>query len=91
MAGETTRRGYGTHHQRTREYWKPLVATGKVACWRCGELIPPDRAGAATGWHVGHDDARRTRGPEHSRCNLEAAAAKTNGTPTGRPLTSEDW
>lgn len=86
MAGDTTRRGYGTTHQRTRAHWKPIVATGTVACWRCGELIAK---GAP--WQLGHDDARRTRGPEHQLCNLQAAAAKTNGTPPGRALTSEDW
>lgn len=90
MAGDTTRRGYGTAHQRIRAYWKPIVATGTVHCWRCGELI-----GADDGWHLGHDDARRTRGPEHDRsCNLRAAADKTNAARragTAHPLTSEDW
>lgn len=94
MAGETTRRGYGTAHQRIRAYWAPIVAAGRANCWRCGLPIPPATEWTVPSgrvWHVGHDGGRRTRGPEHAKCNLEAAAAKTNGTPAGRPLTSEDW
>lgn len=83
MAGDTTRRGYGTNHQRTRKQLAPLVASGKATCWRCGDPIKPGEA-----WHLGHDDKRRTRGPEHELCNLQAAAAKTNGTALH---TSEDW
>lgn len=85
MAGDTTARGYGTSHQRLRAAWAPVVATGTVPCWRCEELIP-----AAEVFHLGHDDQRVTRGPEHRLCNLRAAAAKTNG--TGTTLTSsEPW
>ena len=78
--------------QRTREYNTPqhraarkagvaLVASGQACCWRCGHHIPP-----GTDWHVGHDDTRTIRGPEHARCNLRAAAragaAKVNGVST---------
>lgn len=77
----TTQRGYGWQHQQNREAWRPQVATGTVACWRCRELLSP-----TDGWHLGHDDNDRTitRGPEHDRaCNLRAAgkAAHRGGTP----------
>ncbi len=61
---------YGNNHQRTRRQWVPLVATGNVACWRCGELIRPDEK-----WHLGHVDGDPTRyaGPEHVHCNCATA------------------
>jgi hypothetical protein len=68
--GNTTQRGYGAYHQRLRAHWAPLVAAGRVDCWRCGQRIPP---GAQ--WHLGHDDhdRRRYRGPEHAACNSGAS------------------
>lgn len=71
----TSQRGYGTEYQRTRAQWKVRVDAGSVACWRCGAWINP-----AYEWHLGHDDYDRRiiRGPEHAKCNLRAAAAKTN-------------
>lgn len=59
-AGTTTARGYGYAHQATRAEWAPKVATGTVPCWRCGLTITP-----GTPWDLGHDQQRRTRGPEH--------------------------
>jgi hypothetical protein len=70
----TTSRGYGYAHRRERERWRPLVASGYVTCWRCGNLIQP-----GTQWDLGHDDEDRTiiRGPEHAReCNRAAAGRK---------------
>lgn len=60
--GTRAERGYGAEHVARRKAWVPLVATGNVRCWRCGEFIA---AGAA--WDLGHDDADRARyrGPEH--------------------------
>lgn len=74
----TTERGYGADHQALRRWWAPRVATGRIRCWRCGQLIP-----ARAEWHLGHDDHDRriTRGPEHALCNLRAAAAKGNRSP----------
>ncbi len=77
----TTRRGYGAGHQKLRAALAPAVATGTVACWRCGHLILPGQA-----WDLGHDDHDRsvTRGPEHrhrtAHCigNRGAGAAKGN-------------
>lgn len=62
----SARRGYGRTHQQARASLAPSVATGTVACARCGELID-----AGELWDLGHDDNDRSRytGPEHARCN----------------------
>lgn len=62
----TTARGYGHAHQKLRARLAPLVATGAVACARCGNPIAPTEQ-----WDLGHDDLDRERysGPEHARCN----------------------
>lgn len=67
--GTSGERGYDYAHQQERAAWAPLVATGNVKCWRCGEYIT---AGAA--FDLGHDDADRSkyRGPEHVGCNRAA-------------------
>jgi predicted nucleic acid-binding Zn ribbon protein len=59
-------RGYGREHFRLRAAWKPQVATGTVACARCGELIAPGER-----WDLDHDDNDRSSylGPSHARCN----------------------
>lgn len=77
----TTSRGYGSHHQRVRQSWTPLVNAGCVTCWRCGHTITP-----GTPWDLGHDDHDRTRyqGPEHRLCNRRAGALKGNRSPKRR-------
>lgn len=67
--GSRQQRGYGAEHDALRKQWAPRVATGRVACWRCRELIKPTET-----WDLGHDDNDRTkyRGPEHLRCNRSA-------------------
>lgn len=76
LRGTPEQRGYDAQHRRARQHWAPLVAAGRVNCWRCGDLI-----GATEPWDLGHDDADRTvtRGPEHaSRCNRAAGGRKGN-------------
>lgn len=76
-----TRRGYDQTHKQARERWAPIVATGTVRCWRCGDLILPGQM-----WDLGHDDHDRsiTRGPEHARrCNR--ATASRRGTQARNP------
>ena len=60
--GTPAERGYGPEHRALRAQWAPLVATGNVKCWRCGDYIA---AGAP--FDLGHDDMDRSkyRGPEH--------------------------
>lgn len=78
---------YGRTHRTTRA---ALVAQlhrdGYLVCWRCGGEVVTE-----SDLHVGHDDwdGSVTRGPEHARCNLQAAAAKTNG--TSRRPRSREW
>jgi hypothetical protein len=65
-------RGYTSAHVTRRRQLAPLVATGKVACCRCGELIQPVDA-----WHLDHrDDRRGYLGAAHATCNLRAAGKK---------------
>lgn len=66
MNATTGQRGYGGPHKRARARWAPIVATGRVACARCGHLI-----GRGEAWDLGHDDLDRSRyrGPEHVACN----------------------
>ena len=90
--GTTNQRDYGADHQRIREKYKPLVASGEAICPKCGRKIAPDAE-----WHLGHTDDRKGRtGPEHAYCNTSAAgkkkarlareakAARTNGADTSR-------
>jgi hypothetical protein len=63
---KTSRRGYGTRHQRIRRSLATFVSAGLARCARCGEPILRGEP-----WDLGHDDLDRTRytGPEHARCN----------------------
>ena len=75
----TTRRGYGSRHQRLRKLLAPFVVAGLATCTRCGRPILP---GAP--WDLGHDDIDRGRyrGPEHRACNR----ATNHG-----PVQSREW
>jgi hypothetical protein len=75
-------RGYTNQHYALRRWLAPLVASGGVACARCGELIRPDEP-----WDLGHSDWDRTRysGPEHRRCNRAVVTHLKART------TSRDW
>lgn len=71
--GSRQTRGYDVAHDRERAWWAPKVATGKVACWRCGKPID-----GAEPWDLGHDDHDRSiyRGPEHVACNRATAGRR---------------
>ena len=75
-------RGYTNAHVARRRQLEPLVATGQVACCRCGQPIHPGQL-----WHLDHrDDRRGYLGPAHATCNLRAAAQKTNANRKHHPL-----
>lgn len=59
-------RVYGARHRRIRREWATRVATGTVACARCGKVIE-----AGSPWDLGHHDLRPEfyAGPEHQACN----------------------
>ncbi len=66
----SSKRGYGASHKKLRERLALRVASGMVACARCGGLIAPGEP-----WDLGHDDHDRSRyvGAEHARCNRATA------------------
>lgn len=65
MAGETSRRGYGSQHQKARRYWRAQQARGGLACSRCGVVLEPHEDA-----DLDHTDDRRDyRGLSHVRCN----------------------
>ena len=74
-------KGYGWPHQKRRESLKARVASGLVACARCGETIQPGEP-----WDLGHDDFDRSvyKGPEHRVCNRRAAGRASH-------LIVRDW
>jgi len=78
----TSKRGYGSRHQRTRRMLELFVRSGAAVCVRCGAPIL-----ATEPWDLGHDDHDRrvTRGAEHRRCN-RATAGRLND-----PGPSRDW
>lgn len=53
-------------HAVERERWAPSVATGRVACSRCGQLIEPREAWdidrRPSGWHPSHATCNRSAG-----------------------------
>jgi hypothetical protein len=64
---------YGQRHRVVRARLAPVVATGTVACVRCGKLILQGEP-----WDLGHDDLDRSRyaGPEHASCNRATKASR---------------
>jgi hypothetical protein len=65
---------YGTKHRVTRELWGRRVELGQVACARCGRTIARGER-----WHLDHaNNGVDYLGPSHARCNVRAAAVKTN-------------
>jgi hypothetical protein len=74
VRGRTAQRGYGTAHQRLREFYAPLVLSGQQLCARCGRLIAPGEP-----WDLGHVDGDRSRysGPEHRWCNRSTALRRS--------------
>jgi hypothetical protein len=67
-------RGYGYAHRIRRRYLEPVVAGGNAVCVRCHRPIV-----SGENWHLDHtEDRRGYLGAAHVRCNLQAAAIKTN-------------
>ena len=59
---------YGPAHRAIRTRLEPEVASGEVACARCGQLIEQGEE-----WQLDHrDDGRGWLGPSHRRCNARA-------------------
>lgn len=74
MPGDTTRRGYGTAHQRARRNALAAFQPGDP-CTRCG--LPMWKR---TGLELDHtDDRTGYLGLAHATCNRRAGADKANG------------
>lgn len=72
--GNTTARGYGANHQRTRKQWATIVERGEALCSRCGRAIQP-----GTAWDLDHTPDRSSYlGAAHRYCNRAAGARVTN-------------
>lgn len=84
----TTKRGYGSAHQRERAKWEPIVALGNILCARCKQPIPPTEP-----WDLGHNDDRTGyNGPEHVKCNRGAGARNSTAVRMDRLQTvTRDW
>ena len=84
----TTKRGYGTIHQKERRKWEPMVATGNVVCARCKNPISTTEP-----WDLGHNDDRSGyNGPEHVGCNRAAGARNASAVRMQRQqTTTRDW
>jgi hypothetical protein len=68
VAGSPAR--YGHQHKKLREAVAAQVATGAVACARCGGLIVRGDA-----WDLDHaDDGNGYLGPSHAACNRATAS-----------------
>jgi len=72
--GNTTKRGYGSTHQKRRKAWAPKVDAGQVACGHCGRIIVP-----GTPWDLSHpgDDKNLSPIPWHAKCNRSYAMTVT--------------
>ena len=72
--GTRQQRGYGPAHDALRASYQRRMDAGEVfTCWRCVTTrIDP------TAWHLGHDDADRTRymGPECVPCNTATSGRR---------------
>ena len=88
MAGRTTARGYGSHHQALRRAWRPRVDAEQVDCWRCGQRI---RYGEP--WDLGHVDGDKTRyrGPEHAKCNRATSRHRAERKQSPQPKSTTRW
>lgn len=64
--GTRQARGYDATHEAERKRWVPIVASGRVACARCGETI----VGAFDLDHTAERDGYL--GPSHPSCNRAA-------------------
>lgn len=93
MTTRARRARYGHRHRRLRAELTPLVATGTINCWRCGQRIVPDPTVRGHGWDLGHDDDTGAyRGPEHAGpCNRSSAATRGNAARAPQLKTSQPW
>lgn len=81
--GTRQERGYDAEHDRIRAAYQRRMDAGETfVCWRCAELGRPHDVDPRD-WHLGHDDADRSRyrGPECPAGNL-ATNGRENLPPT---------
>ena len=93
--GSTTQRGYGSAHQKLKNWWRPQVDAGMVSCHATICLMPSRWIAPGTPWHLGHTaDRTGWTGPEHQRCGAADGARRGNQRRAARPagmVTSRRW
>lgn len=60
---------YGSDHRALRQWWVPIVASGRVQCSRCPYPIVPD-----ADWDLDHRPGGSF--PAHASCNRRAGALR---------------
>lgn len=65
--------GYGAEYQRTKDRYRPIVASGQASCTATRCLAPTRYISPTEPWDLGHsDDRSHIAGPQHRRCNRTA-------------------
>jgi hypothetical protein len=79
--GSRQERGYDAEHDELRDQWQNLMDSGQIVYCTSPTCRDPGVPVDPTRWHLGHDDQRRHRGPEHPFCNLSAGGKAAHRTP----------
>jgi hypothetical protein len=75
------------HYRALRKRLKPLVESGRMMCWRCGQPILPGEK-----WDLGHTDGGGIAGPEHASENRRAGGRIGAAIRNGRHrVASQEW
>lgn len=71
--GTRQQRGYDAVHDQLRAAWQRRMDRGEHIQCTSPTCLTPEQAVDPNDWHLGHDEHRQHRGPEHPACNLTAA------------------
>ena len=77
--GSRQARGYDADHDQLRAHWQRRLDAGALIACTSPTCLTPGVPIDRRDWHLGHDDQRRHRSPEHPGCNLSAAGRASHG------------